>query len=352
MISHKHRFIYIGIPKSGSVTLRQYLRKEAAGVAVNYRYRIPILTSHGKKGKISLIAFYPDYFVFSFVRNPFDRFLSFFLHGARVVRVVRKNRRLLFYEAKGDLVLRDCDCLLPPYRSLEECAEKTQQRLWNLKEDQIIGQSKYTRLQLEFERWHSLEQSHFLLDIHPPVDKRRSCLAGTPCSFIGRVENFHQDLSALSSILGLPRLSVKKFNVADERTVQGKRRHYSAYYTKRARTLVEEIYARDLELLGYEFEDEMRTSLPVSLYNKNQPRKIREEKIPPYRRLGFKMFILRLCYPDRKFIELAIRRVLFAPVRILYRLKRRKPILKWLYHNLYRPLKFYFKGIPLVRNKR
>ena len=66
-------------------------------------------------------------------------------------------------------------------------------------------------------------------------------------------------------------------NVSLERRVAGKRRHYSTYYNWRTRRLVEEIYARDLDLLGYEFEDENRTSVLVPLYEMNQLRQQREE---------------------------------------------------------------------------
>ena len=134
---------------------------------------------------------------------------------------------------------------------------------------------------------HSESQARFLLDIYPPVNRERSCLEGSPCSFIGRLEHFDQDLISLLSIFGLSPLLLKKRNVSYERTdADGKRKHYSAYYTKRARALVEEIYARDLELLGYEFEDETKTSVLVPLYDMDQLQEKRKKAILSRRWIG------------------------------------------------------------------
>ena len=78
MISHKHRFICILILKSGSTTLERYFQREAAGFKIDLR-RCSVPSWLEKSGQVSLISLYPDYFVFAFVRNPFDRFLSFFM---------------------------------------------------------------------------------------------------------------------------------------------------------------------------------------------------------------------------------------------------------------------------------
>ena len=309
----------------------------------------PIPIWLGKSGKISLIDLYPNYFIFAFVRNPFDRFLSFFLHGSRSVRAVSGERFLhwgVFYNISNDVDAKDACIIPPPYKSLEECAEQTQQGLWEIKEDQYIGHTKYAHPQLNFERIHSRLQTHRLLSFQPPTNKRKEGLDGSPYSFIGRMENFAQDLAALSSVLGLPHLPVERLNVADERNVAGgKRRHYSAYYTKRARRLVEEIYAKDLDLLGYEFEDETKTSVPVSLWDMDRLQERRKKKVSSRGRLGFKLFILRLYYPDREFIY---KRWLRLMARLLL-IVQRIPGLNYLYERLYKPLKGWVKGKPLSR---
>ena len=234
-----------------------------------------------KSGRISLIALYPDYFVFTFVRNPFDRFLSFFFHRTRITMVAIKNRAMPVDDQASNLIAKADYIVPPPFSCLEECAEQKLGGLWNLREDQYIGQHKYSYRQLRYERHHSRPQAYYLLDLHPPADKERSCLDGTPCSFIGRLESFERDFTSLCSLLKLPNVPIEKRRVADERKAADKREHYSTFYTKRARKLVEEIYARDLELLGYEFEDKTRTSVPVPLYDMDQLQEWRTKATPP-----------------------------------------------------------------------
>ena len=150
MISYKHRFIYLQIPKCGTRTLKRFFFKQTGAGDVF----IPEWLE--RSGKISLIALYPDCFVFTFVRNPFDRFLSFFLNGSRLVRAVREERFLhhdILLGRQSDIDIKDCLILPPSYKSLEECAEQKQQGLWDTKEDQYIGRNKYSYPQLHYERW-------------------------------------------------------------------------------------------------------------------------------------------------------------------------------------------------------
>ena len=228
-------------------------------------------------------------------------------------------------------MLGDVHRLPPPYKSLEECAEQTQQGLWHIKEDQYIGQNKYSYLKLTYERKHSRSQVDFLLDFDLPADRWGGVLDGSPCSFIGRVEHFNQDFTSLLSLLGLPHSLIEKHNVSHEREVGDKRRHYSTYYTKRARRLVEEIYARDLELLGYEFEDETKTSVPVSLYAMDQLQGRRTRRTPSCEHIGFRSRLIRLyvaknpylSHPKQTFLRLVVTRI---------------AILNLLYEKLYKPL--------------
>ena len=337
MISHKHRFIYIGIPKCGTTTLKNYFLKEAAALDINLHKRsVPIWLD--KSGRVSLNSLYPDCFVFSFVRNPFDRFVSFFLHGFRVVRVIRKDWFLVFNCNKGDPI-PEGEYVPPPYNSLEECAEQKRQGLWELGGNQQIGRHKYTYEQLQFERTHSELQAYYLLDMLPPLTGKSGYLEGSSCSFIGRLESFERDFSSLLSILDLPHSSPEWRNIGKERE-EGQRRHYSTYYTKRARRLVEEIHAKDLDLLGYEFEDKTRTSILMPLYEKARLQKMREKEALSHKPVGLRLFLLRLYFLSKKTIH-----------NIGLRLIRKNLVLNSIYKNLYKPLSSWMTGKPLVREK-
>ena len=333
-----------------------------------------------RSGTASDLDLYSNFLIFTFVRNPFDRFLSFFLQGSRAVRVTREDGSLdrdYFNGRKTCPDVHNLRILPPPYASLEECAEQTQQGLWALREDLYIHGKKYTEVQLNYERWHSTPQTLPLLQLNTPANNdyaqssgddggragtaglrgvRASCrhgesgafgssraesphprkapgpgpgfacirepknhFDGNPCSFIGRLEHFDQDFSALVSFLGLPHLPMEKRNVSFERNVAGKRKHYSTYYTRSARRLVEEIYATDLDLLGYEFEDETRTSVLVPLYDMDQLRQQRGEveKRRIKRSIGEMGFrhLIRICLVTKKTIRRFLPRVLIDAIR-------------------------------------
>lgn len=91
IISHLHRFIFTAIPKTGTHSVREALRvhlgaddAEQARLFVEKRMPWPELARLGH-GHISLAEAQPvvgpdifdSYFKFAFVRNPFDRFISY-----------------------------------------------------------------------------------------------------------------------------------------------------------------------------------------------------------------------------------------------------------------------------------
>ncbi len=258
MISYKYRCIYIHNPKTASISIREYFKNFMAG------HNIEICLGHSYVGAYldrlpHCINMFPTYFTFTFVRNPFDRFVSTWLHRFDTTRwpfnqTPRYNHSLREYaELAKELLIYQSSISFPS--------------------DKEIGPHKMPFLDLKFERHHFIRQKDFLLvhDLNSYHDVKQCTKA--PCSFIGRYENLERDFSCLLDILGSPNHKLPKANISLNRRVrEGKKRHYSDYYDKPTRRLVEDIYADDLELFGYDFEEAGKPSGLSPLYDEEVAR--------------------------------------------------------------------------------
>jgi hypothetical protein len=70
LVSHENKWGYIHIPKTGGTSITQVLKKTNECITITGHDSLRILDVH-------------DYFLFTFVRNPFTRIQSAFYHGVR-----------------------------------------------------------------------------------------------------------------------------------------------------------------------------------------------------------------------------------------------------------------------------
>ncbi len=206
IVSHLHRYIFVAMPKTGTHSVRQALREhlgpddiEQVGLFVNKRFPFDEVAQI-KHGHLSVRQMRPylgdavcdEYFKFTFVRNPFDRFVSY------------------------------CAFMTRQHGAFERDPQGTMRRiLFELRPmDHVHFQPQYTLLTNDAD---ALE-----MDV------------------IGRVERMQDDYDAICAKIGIPSRALDKVN-------SSKRGDYRQYYDQALIDGVTELYRRDLELFGYAF---------------------------------------------------------------------------------------------------
>ncbi|HEX7781496.1 MAG TPA: sulfotransferase family 2 domain-containing protein [Sphingobium sp.] len=208
IISHRHSFIFAAVPKTGTHAVRQALREqlgdedvEQVGLFVNKRFPWADLAAI-QHGHLSLQQVRPylgedafdSYFKFAFVRNPFDRFVSycaFMLRGGDAFQRQPQDvmRHFLFREPPEQHIL------FQPQASL------------------LVAADKGTLL----------------------------------TNSVGRVEDMQGSYDAICAHIGFPSRPLDRINGSSH----GDYRHY---YDQALIDGVAARYALDLELFGYSFE--------------------------------------------------------------------------------------------------
>ncbi len=206
IISTLHKFIFTAIPKTGTHSVREALREqlgpndmEQAKLLVRKAFPIPELAKL-QHGHISLEQVRPfltaeqfdSYFKFAFVRNPFDRFISF-------CAFMTRNQQ--------DIFQRDPESVMRYFTS-----------------NPPMG--------------HLLFQPQFRF----VTDAQGGLLA----DYVGRVERMQESYDEICRRIGIPATPLDKVN-------SSKRGDYRSYYDTPLVEAVAKLYARDFEMFGYEF---------------------------------------------------------------------------------------------------
>ncbi len=208
IVSHNHRFIFAAVPKTGTHSVRQALREhlgdedvEQVGLFVDKRFPWTDLAAI-RHGHLSLRQVRPylgdeafgGYFKFAFVRNPFDRFVSYCAFMLRGGDLFQRQPR----EVMRHFLFRE-----PP-------------------EDHILFQPQASLL----------------------VDEDGETLM---TDAVGRVEDMQGSYDAICARIGISSRPLDRVNGSQHGD-------YRPYYDQVLIDGVAARYARDLELFGYTFE--------------------------------------------------------------------------------------------------
>lgn len=213
LINEQKKFIFIHVQKNAGISFENILLGEFPGTK----------TWHGRHGRVvdglrdMDVAEWEEYFSFAFVRNPWDRMVSWYA----MIETAKKELSLFKRFRKK------------PFRS----------ELWNyaIKNshdfESFLENCTDTIFDLGCNKSFAYNQADYLTgpDGNIIVD------------FVGRFENISADSDHVFRTLGLESASLPKLN-------QTKHTHYSSWYNDKTRALVAERFARDIALFGFEFE--------------------------------------------------------------------------------------------------
>jgi len=226
IVSLTRPFIVISIPKTGSVSVTHSLRRYDLGIkkaceltggspkhetqfmTTQYPYHITAAELKHKLGDR-----YAEALTFTFVRNPWDRIVSFAHYGKRM----RKEesfpcfiKRCLASSGKMPFFSR-----LKPTGTRENVSRNSKS----------CSESPLPAPQLS---WVQDKNKKIIVD------------------FIGRFEKLEEDYATVCNKIGIP---VPKLPHANK----SQHKHYTEYYDDETREIITEAYKEDVEYFDYEF---------------------------------------------------------------------------------------------------
>ncbi|MDE0224913.1 MAG: sulfotransferase family 2 domain-containing protein [Gammaproteobacteria bacterium] len=212
IVSHRHRFMFFAVPRTGTHAVREALRwslgeEDWQQQSLTERVQLPVpalaRVGHGHLTLGQVRAHLPkpmcrDYFKFAFVRNPYDRFVSV---------CAMLNRRN------------------PDYRGRETGFMK-----------RAIREPRFQARAL----------------VRPQRDMLVDAGGELGMDFIGRFENLQRSFGEACRRIGIPERDLARSNATEHRD-------YTSYYDDELLGLVNDFYRPDFDSLGYEISVTAKT---------------------------------------------------------------------------------------------
>lgn len=220
LISHSRKFIFVHIQKTGGTTVEQILQAQIPDTQyLGHRHNFI-------RSEIETVIECEDYFKFAFVRNPWDRLVSWYSMHEEANRVtwldrIRNDRaRILYGHRKAHWFWR---YVYKHGKTFDE---------FILKCSGFIGSN-----------WPGGLSPISFNQLDYIADKEDNLLV----DFVGRFENFQDDFRRIGQEIDIDLSAIPWVN-------RTKHKHYSEYYTPETRAKVEEIFRRDIDYFDYRFE--------------------------------------------------------------------------------------------------
>ena len=190
-VYHEHKCIFTHIPKCAGCSIHNILCTQL---------QTPYEKAYSDHLKLNITDETKNYFKFTFVRNPWDRFLSTYFYFKAYGQGV-----------KGDVKMGK---IVNKYRSFKEFAVN----------------------------FSNIPSSMW---VFPHFNKQLNWVSKNH-DFIGKFETLHEDFETICNRIGIPQQELPHEN-------KSKHKHYTEYYDGETRAIVEKKYTKDIEYFGYEF---------------------------------------------------------------------------------------------------
>jgi len=189
--------LFIHIPKTAGTSVIRSLMKKKEDLDIIYFGHDPVWRKIPKK-------FLNHYFKFTFVRNPWDRVVSGFFYLSQHPRHQKYYKK---YNKDFDLFMKDFEAGLFPY--------------------DVVFKAQYKFL------------------VYREFPSFKEVLVP---DYIAHFESVQEDFNNLCK-----QFDIKPYQLLHERKM--KHKHYTEYYNDWSKEVVRKIYKKDIELLGYDFND-------------------------------------------------------------------------------------------------
>jgi hypothetical protein len=208
-ISHKHKFVFIAMEKTGSVSIRNILDEYSDIRYGNFNNKNPHTTARDVKKELFVndTKKFNSYFKFAFVRNPWARMISWYEFMCKQVHKTESQKY---------------DCVVNNYDEYKKIS--------------LMGFNRFIQSEYEKNNSHYLGYSRYYEDEN----------GNNLLDFIGKVENIQEDFNTVCDKIGIPKQKLPHEN-------KTKHKHYTEYYDDETRELVAENYKKDIEYFNYKF---------------------------------------------------------------------------------------------------
>jgi hypothetical protein len=215
MVNHEHKFIFLHVPKTAGSSIGHMLWQSA-----NFDARYEGFRIHHDDLTLDMLE---EYFVFTFVRNPWDRLWSQY-----------KYRPFLHENYSFDDVAFNIeDCFKEHYKSDVDNPG-----------DHVILDDRYYRANFYGEFIHLPSQTDFL------KGKYNDNINKLPyIDYIGKFENLKEDLEIVYEKIGFPKTELLHRNKSNKKEFK----HYTEAYSEKAKEYVRGKYKDDIINFSYEF---------------------------------------------------------------------------------------------------